>query len=735
MTMFESCKKVFMPVGLALALGACGGGEGGPSTGDTNDVGGGGGGDTTTMVSGTFVDSPVDGLDYLGLPSGTTGVTGDTGAAGGFEVEEGDTVTFSIGGLTLGTSGVVESNGIVTPAELAGDRTDANNARAIRIAQFLQSLDEDGDTSNGISISANTRSALANMGTGDRDGLQASISSGTDFETLFGSLVDDLTAGNAVERAEGNIVDALTAAEELLAAVEQATSGGGADSDSVIVAAATGNCPVGTLASAKETIFGQDFPVCVLSERITSNVTLTNDHVYVLQTAINVGDGEADTGPTGSNNAVLTVEPGTQIFGYDGLQSGLIITRGSRIEAVGTLDLPIIMAAVEAIGSGAAVVITDDPTDLSKRGQWAGLVLSGRGIDNRCVDGSLLSTEAAPEGQPRFFGCNNNSDNSGTVEYVIIAESGLGFRPDQEVQGLTVEAVGSASRINYLQVLGSEDDGIEWFGGAVNAANIVINGADDDALDMDEGYVGTVQNALIIMGAENGDKAIEADNAGPGVDAEPVSRPNFINVTLLGNQGSTNSSSGANWVVGFGGAMWRSAIVDHTNAPAGSGEFSRGCLDFTDQIDENVAFRDVAVRCDNGAKGTWGFGVVSTDGDTLEEDFAAGTGLDENGAALGDRSDFTLFAGTINPNTLALDPGVSPDNPVAPPAGVFGNAVGNYFGAVDPNSGNPDNNPNNNGNGGGPFWDGWTYRNSGVDGNLPGGNFHPLQAEIVSGQN
>ena len=103
------------------------------------------------------------------------------------------------------------------------------------------------------------------------------------------------------------------------------------------------------------------------------------------------------------------------------------------------------------------------------------------------------------------------------------------------------------------------------------------------------------------------------------------------------------------------------------------------------------------------------------------------------GPVSADRRDFTLFAGTINPNTLAIDPGVAPDNPAALPPGVNGNTVGNYFGAVNPASGNPDSNPNNNGVGGGPFWDGWTYINSAVDGNLPGADFHPLQAEIQSG--
>ncbi len=734
MMMFNSKNRMLMTGLFSLALTACGGGSGGPNTGDIivgADTVGTTTTTTTTMVSGTFVDAAVNGITFTGTPSNTTGLTGANGTPGGFTVAQGDTVSFSIGGISLGsTNGAVTNGKIVTPSELAGATADPSNARAVRIARFLQSLDGDGNTANGITITTTTLNAINGLGQTVRDNLQATLVSGTNFDTLFGGLIDEMTAGNTAPRAEGNLVSAVAAQAELLVAVNQATGGAGTGTGSTITAAATGNCPVGTLASTKEPIFGQQFPVCVLTANITDDVTLTNNHIYVLQNAINVGDGDISGGPTGNNNAVLTIEPGTQIFGYDGLQTGLVITRGSRINAVGTPDLPIIMAAVTATGTGTILQITDDPADLTGRGQWAGLVLSGRGVNNNC-SGGQIATEAAPDGVTRFFGCNTNNDNSGTIEYVIIAESGLGFRPNQEVQGLTIEAAGSGTRINYLQVLGSEDDGIEWFGGEASASNVVINGADDDGLDMDEGYVGTVQNALVIMGAANGDRGIEADNAGPGNDALPVSRPNFVNVTILGNQGSSNSTVGGLWTVGFGGAMWRSAFIDNTIAPAGTGKFTRGCFDIDSQIDINTAFRDVAVKCANGDAGTWGFGIQSASGDDAFQSTFMNGGNDESGSPVAaSRRDFTLFTGDINPTTFAINPGVAPDNSVAPPAGVNGNTVGNYFGAVDPSSGNPDLNPKNNGTGGGPFWDGWTYIHANVDGKLPGNNFHPLQAEI-----
>jgi len=741
--MFSKYNKLFMTSLFVLVLGACGGGEGGPSTGDTivieNPVAP--APPAPPTVTGTFVDSPVSGLQYIGTPSGTSGLTGDTGVPGGFRVQVGDMVTFSISGLILGDSGTAVTQGrIITPADLAGDRTNAGSVKAIRIAQLLQSLDSDGNTSNGITISAATRSAMAAQSIAVRDGLQGRLTIGADFDTFLGNIIDDLTVGNSVPRAAGSIVSAAVASVELLEAVNQANAAQQpVQTSSVITAHPTGACPIGTLSNNKVTMYNQQFPVCVITAHILSNVTLTNNHVYVLQAGINIGNGDKLGGfdPLLNANVVVTVQAGTQVFGYNGLQTGLIVTRGSRLEAIGTPDLPIIFGAIEATGTGANVRITDDPTDLSKRGQWAGIVMAGYGFNNFCnqiggVDEVL--SEAVPTGSSRYFGCYNNADNSGTLKYVIIAESGLGFRPNQEVQGLTLESAGSGTVLDYIQVVGSDDDGIEWFGGAASASNIVINGAEDDQLDFDEGYQGTVQNALVIMGGNFGDKGIEADSAGPSANQEPVSRVNFVNMTMLGNRGTTNGTNALHFRLGFGGKLWRSAVVDHGNlAATGTGQFSTGCMLFNDQIDQFTAMHDVVFKCANGNQGTWGFGINTTSGTNFSQAFVTG-GNDESASPIAaTRRQFVTFTGTINPNTFAIDPSFTPSSSVTLPAGVNGHPIGNYIGAVDPNSGSPDGNPNNNGNGGGPFWDGWTYIDSRVDGKLPGANFHPLQINIIAG--
>lgn len=121
-----------------LVLTGCGGGSGGgvPSA------------PATPALTGYLVDAPVQGASYsCGASTGTTGVDGS------FLHDPTATCTFKIGNVSLGTVNTVPSDGLVTPYELAGvSRTDAVNANAIAIAQFLQSLD-DGSKSGVISIS------------------------------------------------------------------------------------------------------------------------------------------------------------------------------------------------------------------------------------------------------------------------------------------------------------------------------------------------------------------------------------------------------------------------------------------------------------------------------------------------------------------------------------------------------------------------------------------------------
>jgi hypothetical protein len=351
-------------------------------------------------------------------------------------------------------------------------------------------------------------------------------------------------------------------------------------------------------------IFGQSFPICVITDGdLDGDFTLTNDHVYVLDGTVQVGNGDVEEASDSSTvrEDVLTVEPGTQIFGASNTAPSLVITRGSRIEAEGTAEMPIIFGAVE-FDSSADPVITDDPTDLSGRGDWGSLVISGYGEVNNGDANNQTTTEAVPDGVTRWFGGTDNADTSGTIRYVVLAETGEAFRPDEEVQGLTVEAAGSGTTIEYVQITNSDDDGIEWFGGAASARYAVLQGVTDDSLDIDLGYQGVIQNALVIQGADSGDRGIESDNNGSDFGAEPKTSPVIANITILGNAGNGGATDantmGALHREGFGGQVYRSVYADDSIA---GGQFDSGCLDVDDELDDDLEYGDVLFNCAAGS--------------------------------------------------------------------------------------------------------------------------------------
>ena len=125
----------------ACLLTACGGGTLDPHFTPTNSQASGEG--TATRLTGTFVDSPVSGLSYVT----SSGISGVTDAQGHFQFQAGDTITFRIAGVDLGT---IPAGTTLTPASLAGG--DEDSARFSNLLVMLQSLDTDGDPSNGITL-------------------------------------------------------------------------------------------------------------------------------------------------------------------------------------------------------------------------------------------------------------------------------------------------------------------------------------------------------------------------------------------------------------------------------------------------------------------------------------------------------------------------------------------------------------------------------------------------------
>lgn len=307
----------------------------------------------------------------------------------------------------------------------------------------------------------------------------------------------------------------------------------------------------------------------LVNSNITSNTTWTNNNIYQLQSRIIVEPG-----------ATLTIEPGTIIKGESGdgaNATALIVAKGAKIMAEGTSSAPIIFTTdIDDIEPGQI----DSPNlDENTSGQWGGLIILG----NAPISDESNSGTEQIEGIPgdvtlAEYGGNDPNDNSGILSYVSIRHGGTRLGDGDEVNGLTLGGVGNGTVIDHVEVVANLDDGIEFFGGTVNASNLVVWAADDDALDIDQGYSGTIDNAVVIAFSGT-DHGLEID----GPEGSAAGSFTMTNVSVKGvDDEIANFRDGATGTIN--GAYFFNFVspATDTNGAEEEGGTGEGDLTFSD---------------------------------------------------------------------------------------------------------------------------------------------------------
>ncbi|MCD9016443.1 hypothetical protein [Parachryseolinea silvisoli] len=252
-------------------------------------------------------------------------------------------------------------------------------------------------------------------------------------------------------------------------------------------------------------------PVVVVDANITANTTWEKSKRYLLKANIFV-----------TNNATLTIQPGTIIFGDKTSKGALIIERGAKLMAAGTAAEPIVFTS-------------SSPAGFRNTGDWGGLVLLGKAKNNQNANQNIEGVTAGALGQ---YGGEVADDNSGTITYVRVEFAGIALSTDNEINGITLGSVGSETTFHHVQVSYSGDDAFEWFGGTVNATHLIAYKTWDDDFDTDFGFTGKVQYAAAFREPNTADKSgsniFESDNDGNGNPSEPFTAPVFANVTGFG---------------------------------------------------------------------------------------------------------------------------------------------------------------------------------------------------------
>jgi hypothetical protein len=392
-----------------------------------------------------------------------------------------------------------------------------------------------------------------------------------------------------------------------------------------------------------------DGDLCVVSGTITDDTTFTSDKQWLLRGGVFIGNDVDET--------VLTIEPGTTVYGENATGGMLVVRRGSKILAEGTAAEPIVMTSSKNPGSRA-------------RGDWGGLVINGRAPINNCADDGASVCEQFGEGGTGFFGGDDPNDDSGVLRYVRVEFAGTLISPDNELNGIGFQAVGRATDIEYVQVHMNADDGIEFFGGTAEWKHVVVTGVGDDSLDWTDGWTGKGQFFVAQQYEDSGDNGIEADNNGENNDATPRSKPVLSNLTLIGSPDSSASDFGALLREGTAGELHASVFTG----------FNAACLSMAQAATLNQVQSGDLTMASSLVDCATAFETDDDNGEITTPDiaafFAAGAGNIEDAADLADpfdarAPDFTPAAGSA-----AATGGVTPGD-------AFFDAV-SFRGGVDP---------------------------------------------------
>ena len=270
-------------------------------------------------------------------------------------------------------------------------------------------------------------------------------------------------------------------------------------------------------------IGGGSDEVCTINKSgfIESDELWEKECIYVLNNKVVVPSG-----------VTLTIEAGTIIKGTSGtgsLASALIIAQGGKIIAAGSASEQIVFTSTadnitvgESYGSN---------LDQNNRGLWGGLIVLGYAPSSFAGDVDALQIEGIPaEDSWGLYGGNDPNDNSGILKYISIRHGGALIGEGNEINGLTLGGVGAGTEIDNIEVVGNVDDGIEFFGGTVDASNLLVWAQGDDAIDIDQAYSGTIDNVVVHLG-DISDHAFEIDGPEGSLNGSFILK----NASIFGN--------------------------------------------------------------------------------------------------------------------------------------------------------------------------------------------------------
>jgi uncharacterized membrane protein len=175
----------------------------------------------------------------------------------------------------------------------------------------------------------------------------------------------------------------------------------------------------------------------ILAGNITENTKLTKKDVYIIQGNVYV-----------TNNAILTIDPGTVIIGDTESKGTLIITKGAQLIAEGSETDPIVFTSNKSP---------------KKAGDWGGIVMLGDAPINKFGNYSSISYELDPS--LTTYGGLNPASSSGVLKFVRIEYAGRKVKGSDNFNALLLAGIGNKTILENIMVSYAAGDAFEVLGG------------------------------------------------------------------------------------------------------------------------------------------------------------------------------------------------------------------------------------------------------------------------------
>jgi hypothetical protein len=208
----------------------------------------------------------------------------------------------------------------------------------------------------------------------------------------------------------------------------------------------------------------------ILAGNITVNTKLEKKEVYIIQGNVYV-----------TNNAILSIEPGTIIIGDVESKGTLIITKGAQLVAEGLETDPIVFTSNKSV---------------KKAGDWGGIILLGDAPINKFGNYSSINLDLDPS--LTTFGGLNPACSSGILKFVRIEYAGRKVRGADNFDALLLGGIGNKTILENIMISYAAGNSCEILGGEPVMNKIISYRSSGIDFKFTLGTQAKIDNSLVI---------------------------------------------------------------------------------------------------------------------------------------------------------------------------------------------------------------------------------------------